>query len=93
MRVPAVLVVALALAAPAVHAQEGADEFALEDFEGDTLGKWQYSVSPEYYKVGEGRKGLEFIEDRLYRHRLADVDINLAEVLPQRLESADQSDQ
>ena len=35
----------------------------------------------------------EFIEDRLYLHRLADVDINLAKVLSQRPDSADQSDQ
>ena len=63
MRLLLTLLVAVAFAAPASRAQEGANDFTLEDFEGDTLDKWQNSVSPEYYKGGEGRKGLEFIQD------------------------------
>ena len=78
-----VLVVTLALVASTVHAQGAGHEFTLDDFEGDTLARWQTSMSPEYYKGGEGRKGLDFIDDadrgRVMQALIAFVDENGSE--------------
>ncbi len=35
----------------------------VDDFEGADLGKWQSSMSPEYYKGQEGKQGLQIVDD------------------------------
>ncbi|MGC9318172.1 MAG: glutamine amidotransferase [Armatimonadota bacterium] len=58
-------------------------QLTIDDFEQDTLGQWQTSVSPEYYRGGEGREGLAIVEDpeqgRVMQARIAFVDPNASE--------------
>ncbi len=83
MRSLPLLLTALLSITLTVHAQQVGHVFTLDDFEGDTLGKWQTSMSPEYYKGGEGRKGLDFVEDpdrgRVMQALIAFVDENRSE--------------
>ncbi|NOY81715.1 MAG: hypothetical protein GXP31_12030, partial [Kiritimatiellaeota bacterium] len=46
---------AMAAAAPVVQ--------RVDDFGTDDLSRWQTSMSPQYYKGGTGRKGLEVVDD------------------------------
>ncbi|MEA3403735.1 MAG: hypothetical protein U9R79_21040 [Armatimonadota bacterium] len=73
------LLVALPLAAMA----QAEHQLTIDNFEEDTLGQWQTSVSPEYYRGGEGREGLAMVQDpdqgRVMQARIAFVDPNASE--------------
>ncbi len=46
-----------------VSAQATGNDIVIDDFEADTLGRWQNSVSPEYYRGGEGNEALSIVDD------------------------------
>lgn len=46
-----------------VSAQGANNDIIIDDFEKDTLGRWQNSVSPEYYRGGEGNEALSIMQD------------------------------
>lgn len=46
-----------------VSAQAENNDIVIDDFEADTLGRWQNSVSPEYYRGGEGNEALSIVQD------------------------------
>jgi len=67
---PRTLAVCIALLALALS--------CLDDFEADALDRWQTSVSPEYYRGGEGNEGLAIVDDpeqgRVMRATIAFMD-------------------
>jgi uncharacterized membrane protein len=63
MRLTTAAIVTLILAASLALAQNAVHEVVLDDFEGDTLDRWQNSATPEYYRGGEGNEKLSFVDD------------------------------
>ncbi|HUS80601.1 MAG TPA: hypothetical protein VM283_04985, partial [Armatimonadota bacterium] len=49
--------------ATCARAQAPANDIVVDDFEADTLDHWQNSVSPEYYRGGEGNEALSIVDD------------------------------
>ncbi len=75
--------IALLVALPLAVDAQPQYQVTIDDFETDTLGSWQSSQSPEYYQGGEGREGLQIVDDpdhgRVLQARIAFVDDRASE--------------
>lgn len=63
MRLTTTVIITLMLTASLALAQNTTHDVVLDDFEGDTLDRWQNSATPEYYRGGEGNEKLSFVDD------------------------------